>query len=326
MYQLIGTMRTTRSTCEPFQPRMRRSRLATPTWLALALLMLALAAAACGRGGDGPTAPSSAAPAAVPPSIGTGSATITGTLASLTAASLRPAAAATITVTVTGTSITATVSPGGTFVIDGVPSGTVELHFTGSGVDARAQIHDVAEHEDIHVVVHVSGTNATLTITSRGPRNEVELEGLITSINSQTRTLVVNSTTVNVPGGAVIRHGDRTIAFGDLKPGQRVHVRGTMNGQVLQAIEVKLQDENAGEDAGEAEVSGLVSGLTGSCPSLTLMVGSTKVTTDTSTQLEHGTCAQVANGVKVEAVGTRQSDGSIRAARLELDIDSGKKS
>jgi len=310
-------------TCERFQGCVCRSRLATPVWLAhAAILTLALAVSACGQGGEGPTAPSSAAPAALPPSIGTGSATINGTLASLTAASLRPAAAAsTITVTVTGTGIAATVSPGGTFVLDGVPSGTVELHFTGSGIDARSQIRDVADHEVVHVVVHVSGSDATLTITSRESRNQVELEGLIASINAGARTLVVNGTTVNVPGDAIIRHGDRPIAFGDLQLGQRVHVRGTMNGQVLQATEVKVQDENAGEDAGEAEVSGLVSGLTGSCPSLTLMVGSTKVTTDASTRFEPGTCTQVANGLQAEAKGTRQSDGSIRATRLELDLE-----
>ena len=71
----------------------------------------------------------------------------------------------------------------------------------------------------------------------------------------------------------------------------------------------------------EAEVEGIVSALSGSCPSLTFMAGTTKVTTSASTQFKETLCSQVTNGVKAEATGIGQADGSIAATRVEIDRD-----
>jgi hypothetical protein len=243
----------------------------------------------------------------------------------MTAAGLtmRPAAVVGLTVTITGTGISATVEPGGTFVLNRVPTGNVELRFTGAGVDDRDTIADVAEEEQIHIVVNVSGSRVIVNVTGREkPAHGTELEGLIVSINLGARTLVVNGTTVSVPANAVIRHGDTPVTIADLKVGQRVHVKGTRSGSTVVASEIKLQDQNPnppGLDEGEAEVEGAVSALGGACPSLTFTVHSTRVTTSTSTRFVKGTCGQVTNGTEVEANGTRQTDGSIKATTVQVD-------
>jgi len=171
---------------------------------------------------------------------------ISGTLAGATstAGAMRPQAV-TITITISGTNISTTATPGGTLVLNGVPAGNVELHFMGSGVDARNTIADVADNEQIHIVVNVHCGNADIEINDlENPNHGVELEGLIASINVGARSMVVDGKTVSVPANAVIRHGDKPFTLADLKVGQRVHVKGTMSGSTIVASEVMLQDEN----------------------------------------------------------------------------------
>ena len=291
-----------------------------------------LCVTACSGSDQTPTMPGSGAPAAstapvpspTPSPTGsgnaTGSATISGSLISMTssAAPIRPAATVTLTVTITGTGISSTVAPGGTFTLNGVPAGNIELHFGGAGVDDRTTIADVADNEQIHIDVTVTGARAIVNVTDRKkPANGVELEGLIASINLGGRTLVVNGTTVSVPATATIRHGDTTFSLADLRVGQRVHVTGTTSGSTIVASEVKLQDENPKPpDDDEAEAEGTVSGLGGTCPALTFTVHSTRVSTNASTQFLKGTCGQLKNGTKVEVEGARLSDGSITAAKV----------
>jgi hypothetical protein len=67
------------------------------------------------------------------------------------------------------------------------------------------------------------------------------------------------------------------------------------------------------------KVEGTVSGLTGSCAAgLTFMVGTTKVTTSTTTTFAGVTCAALANGTMVEVVGTMLADLSIAAESVAL--------
>ncbi len=321
----------------PTRPRIKKPMRRLSNRFAYAAIVAATAfITACSGSNQTPTASEPASPTASPapaptpppaspgPTSGTGSATITGSLAGVTSAAsgMRPAATVTITVTITGTGISATVSPGGTFVLNGVPAGNVELRFVGAGVDDRAAIADVADDEQIHIVVNVSGSRAIVQVTDRQkPEHGRELEGLIASINLGARTLVVNGTTVSVPATAIIRHGDKPFTLAELKVGQRVHVKGTVTGSTVVASEVMLQNENPnpGGDDNEAEVEGAVSGLRGGCPTLNVTVHSTHVSTSAATEFTKGTCAQVTNGTNVEVKGTRQTDGSIKATRVQLE-------
>lgn len=106
-----------------------------------------------------PTGPSTSFP------ISPGTATIAGTLTAVSSTSpdlLLPRTLITVLINVTGTGIFATASPGGNFVLNGVPAGDIELHFVGPGIDAKAIVGQVQNGDEIHVVVSVHGLRATL--------------------------------------------------------------------------------------------------------------------------------------------------------------------
>ena len=54
-----------------------------------------------------------------------------------------------------------------------------------------------------------------------------------------------------MPVGTVIRHGSRAVAYSELGIGDRVHVKAHMQGAVLEATEVKLQNPGGGGDDGD---------------------------------------------------------------------------
>jgi hypothetical protein len=133
---------------------------------------------------------------------------------------------------------------------------------------------------------------------------------------------------VKITATTVIRHGNRTMQFADLKVGDHVEARGTIDGATLTATEVKVEregeDDNEDEDddnAGrQAEVSGVISGSTGTCPTVTFTVQSTKVTVNKDTSFPDKPCADATkNGAKVEVKGAKQTDGSILATRVSLE-------
>jgi hypothetical protein len=66
-------------------------------------------------------------------------------------------------------------------------------------------------------------------------------------------------------------------------------------------------------------ISGSVSGLSGSCPTLAFTVSATTITTSSDTTFDRGGCSAVANGATVTVSGLRQSDGSILARHVLLD-------
>jgi len=78
-------------------------------------------------------------------------------------------------------------------------------------------------------------------------------------------------------------------------------------------------------EAGPDEVEGTVFALSGTltCPALTFRVGptesmATRVNTNISTTFTGVACTALANGARVEIEGTKQIDGSITAASVEL--------
>ena len=79
--------------------------------------------------------------------------------------------------------------------------------------------------------------------------SKVEIEGVISALAGT--SITVNSRTVSVPVGTVIRHGSRTVAYSALRVGDRVHITARMQGTVLEATEVKLQNSGGGDDDGD---------------------------------------------------------------------------
>jgi uncharacterized protein DUF5666 len=88
---------------------------------------------------------------------------------------------------------------------------------------------------------------------------------------------------------------------------------GPSNGAIVTARD---HDDSHGGSI-ESTVTSLVSGT--SCPTLSFMAGTTKVSVTAATVFEEGTCASIVVGAKVEVQGTRQPDNSILAARIEVE-------
>lgn len=307
-----------------------------------AAIVISAALGACGGSSTSPAAPSKPAPvpastpAAAAQAPASGGATIDGTIVGMSGAqrfAIRPQAAGP-TVGVAGTPVTSPIDGAGHFSLQGVPPGDVVLQITASGVNASLPVGAVAEHEQVHLTIDVSGSTATEDEGDRETAdNQAEVEGKITAIGGDTVT--VAGKVVTVPAGTPIHHGATAVAFADLHVGDRVHVHGTRSGAGVAATDVELQTANpgnpgpptappsatpdpgdGGDHGSEAEVSGPLSGLAGACPALAFTVSSTQVTTDGSTRFEGVKCSALANGSRVEVQGTKQANGSVVAARV----------
>ena len=160
----------------------------------------------------------------------------------------------------------------------------------------------------------------------RGRSHEDKVVGFVTAKNGD--TLTVRGMSVVAGTDAIIRHGHRTLTMADIEVGYHVEARGALDGTKLVATEIKVQDtrrsdtdddDDDEDDADEDNLEGSVSNLssTSNCPAVTFNIGSTKVTTSSSTSYDEVTCSTLANGIRVEVEGNKQGDGSIAAARIE---------
>lgn len=229
-----------------------------------------------------------------------------------------------VTVTVAGTEISSVTDSDGRFVLNGVPGGTVQLQFRGSGTSGTVTISGITPSDHIEIVVSMAGTGARIdSERRRKDNNRVEVNGRISARDVSARTFVVNGTTVRAPVGATIRHGSTTLSFGALAVGDHVQVKGTWDGAVLVAEEVKVeQDEDDEADDSpddEFELKGGISGLSGTCPALTFTVATRTVRTLASTSFRDVTCAGLANGTVVEVKGQLQGDGAVLASKIERE-------
>ena len=148
---------------------------------------------------------------------------------------------------------------------------------------------------------------------------QAELKGTVSAFSGAATcpaaTFMIGTTKVTTSATTVF--DDVTCAT--LANGAIVEVDGTTqaDGSILAT---KVEGE-----AGPDEVEGMIFGLAGtaSCPALTFKVGSTLATattvnTNASTTFTGVACTALADGARVEVEGTKQADGSITAASIEL--------
>src|SRR5262249_49951491 len=104
------------------------------------------------------------------------------------------------------------------------------------------------------------------------------------------------------------------------------------DGNTITATEIKVENDNEDDDHdedndhdnnsnGTVEREGAISDFSGNnnCPNVTFTVQSTKISANGSTSYGDGSCSTLKNGVRVDVRGTKQSDGSITATRIEFD-------
>jgi len=228
-----------------------------------------------------------------------------------------------IRVSITGTTLTTTTDGAGKFVITGVPSGTVELHLEGPGLDARLAISGLAAGQTLTITVRASGSQASLESDEDDQDHETELKGAIQSIDLATSSLMVAGRKVvtNATTRIVGEHA-ATLALKDLKVGEKVEVEGTSQAD-QSVLARKIKVEGGEDDDSEVELEGTIQSITPASGSL--MVAGRTVLTDGQTLIlgDHDTkltLADLKTGEKVEVKGIPQASG-VLARKIEVEGD-----
>jgi len=289
-----------------------------------------VAVGACG-GGDAslsPVGPSRTSSSAGPSISGTVSGTGVTATRALDGGAFSMLATSSVTVSIAGTNISTTTDGQGVFTLNNVPEGTVTLNFTAPGSSATITLTGIGPDDKVQIQVTLNGNNARVDSEHHSsPGNDKkEFQGRISSIDATAKSFQIPGLTIKTTATTTIRHGNKTLQFTDLKVGDHIQAKGTKDGTTVTATEVKVEDnEDDGDNNDDNnnqgnEVEGVVSASTGTCPAVTFMVRTTKVTTNSATSFRDGTCADAtANGATVDVQGTKQTDGSILATRVQLE-------
>ena len=282
-------------------------------WIGV-LVLVALGCVACG--GETPQSPGapSATGATGGPAASQG-ATITG---SVTAGA--PLAA--MSAQVVGTSVSSPVGTGGDFSLTRVPEGGVQLRFVGSGVDASVALSPVKSGDAVSLLVGISGATAVIESESRNAGGQVELEGRIESLppTQAANTLIVAGRTVTTGTQTVIRDDNTTRTFAALAIGQRVHVKGKLDGAKIAADTIIIQNTDTSI---QVNVNGTVETLTGTAAAFTFFVSGREIR-GAATTVFYGdndvplTFSALKNGLRVEVKG-EQRDAFVFAVRIHIN-------
>ena len=286
-----------------------------------------LLAAACSGGGGSPTSPTPGGDPGVDRV-----ATIRGRVRSSgdTGGGSSPIV---LTVSIVGSSVSTPVDASGHFTLEDVQPGSVQLRFTGPGVDALLDIGPVQAGQVITVDVTVNGSDATLE-SPPDSGEDAHLEGALTSLGGACPnvTFRVNGTLIHTSAATIFDDG----GCAALDNGDRVRVDGVQqpDGSV-QATEVEVDEpaddgsdddppggdapDDGDEDDGEVHPEGTVTSLGGACPNVTFRVDGTPIRTSAATMFDDGGCAALENGDRVRIDGVQQPDGSVQATEVEVD-------
>ena len=222
---------------------------------------------------------------------------------------------------VVGTPVSAPVGAGGSFSLEGVPEGDVQLRFVGSGVDASVALNPVRRGDVVSLLVGVAGATAMVQSESRNSGGKVELEGRVESLTASPETLVVAGRTVTTNAATAIRDSSGgSKAFADLAIGQRVHVKGTLGVDGIVADSILIQNTIT---TIPVNVNGIVESLSGPAGAFRFLIGSREIRGDATTVFygEDGvllTFAALINGARVEVKGEMR-DGFVFALRIHVN-------
>lgn len=228
--------------------------------------------------------------------------------------------------------VTAVNVSGGTVTIGdtviSVPAGTPVTGSSGRPLDLSAI--QVGNRVEVHATL--SGTTIVATrieIESAGssgapnpnpgPSNPtVELKGIVSGRSGNCNTLTFAVGTVPVSTTDATRFEDGTCR--DIQDGVRVEVKGSRgtNGIVVAAsVEIEDDDEDDDDDDNGVELEGTLTAKTGTCPVVTLTVGTRQATANAQTRYEDVTCQTLSVPSRVEVKATRQANGTLLATKVE---------
>jgi hypothetical protein len=209
----------------------------------------------------------------------------------------------------------------------------VEVHGTASGttiVATRVDIEDAAAppnpnpEPEPEPEPHNPNPPAPAPPAPNPPAVEAELSGTIAGLTGTASSFQFMLGTTQVKGDATTMiTGDSGVAktFADLKNGTIVEVNGTQQTGFVQAVRIHIEgpeNEPPDNDDNQADVRGTLGPITGTCPSISSSVGTTRFTTNAATNFDDDVpCTALQMGSNVRVRGTRNADGSITASRVQ---------
>ena len=206
-----------------------------------------------------------------------------------------------------------------TLTVDGITVTTDALtRYVPGGLGASCdaiRLGTKVKVKAVPAVAPATGYRARL-IQIRGHRNFLEGESRITSVSGTCPDLSVffGSIEVHLNVGTIFHGG----TCASLQPGVKAFAKGFRDdgSPVITATDVFIK-------ARHVEGHSIVSSVTGTCPTLALVVGGAAgihVVTDTSTVFEHGVCTNVVVGTSIKVKGDMlTTDGSVIAEELEIE-------
>jgi len=171
-----------------------------------------------------------------------------------------------------------------------------------------------------------SATGMPATAATLATIDSASVTVKVVGTNISTTTNQGQFTLTGVPPGDVQlefsgRGGSATISISGVTADQEIHISVTLNGNNARVDSERRNKRGDGAREDQSELKGAVSGLTGNCPRVSFTVGGTKVTTSEITQFDQFRCGDIRNDMVVEVTGSRESDNSIAATKVEIDDD-----
>ena len=222
-----------------------------------------LLATGCGEASFSPTSPS-VAPGRGGVSAATGaviSGTVSGAATPLTTSSEQATTLATspVTVTVVGTNISTTIDGSGRFQLTNVPTGDVQLKFTGTGLDATLTVKGIQTGDRIDIRVRMTDSSIRLEAERRErrqgrdddddddddddeeDRDEDEFKGTVSALSGTCPAITFTLNGVSVKTTSATRFDDGTCA--GVRNNLRVEVHGRRQADgSIQADKIEIED------------------------------------------------------------------------------------
>jgi hypothetical protein len=152
----------------------------------------------------------------------------------------------TLTVKIVGTNISAPVSPSGAFVLEGVPSGNIQLQFVSQSDNAIASLGTVNTGERLDVEIRLAGSVGVIEASMRVKLdNTTEIEGDVAALSGScpNLTFMVNGWTLKVDPSS-------QTACSDIKVGVKVKVKGTLtSNRVVITVRVDITGHSEGTES-----------------------------------------------------------------------------
>lgn len=187
----------------------------------------------------------------------------------------------------------------------------------------------------VHARGGVSGDTFTATLVEIQNTNtaiDVEVNGVIDSLSGTASSFQFNIGSRAVHGNAstvLTGNGDAAVPFSSLKNGVRVEVKGEQRDGFVLATRIHVDNESGDDgDRGQdssASIDGTLKSIGAAAPNLLLTVGTTTVHTSSATEVRRKgdvqTLGALMTGQTVHVEGTRRTDGSIDARKIEIEDD-----